>query len=157
MNASGTVCEVCQIMHRGPLRTYDAKNLTITIGGVPVQPHGDDTVDALAWLFGANRKAREPEPPPDWLFRVWAMVDSPAGSGVNWPPEKKILPGRDVLPIWLDVISTSHEAAKATIARMFREAGHSRWLVTKIERRDHDTETAREIVREALERARLGT
>ena len=104
------------------------------------------------------RRAREAALyPPEWLFKVWAVVDHPAGSGASWAPEKRIIPGKNAIGVQIDIIAPSPDVARAFVADALREAGHSKWLVTKIQRRDKETETAREIVREALERARLGT
>lgn len=168
LNRAGAFCEVCQIKPRGIFRDVRA----IAEGMIQERVFGMLGLDKVAELFGegspahvearrlleANRAAREAALyPPEWLFKVWAMVDNPAGSGVTWKPEKRIIPGKNAIGVQVDVIATSPEHARGLVADVFREAGHARWLVTRIQRRDAETESAREIVREALERARLGT
>lgn len=114
----------------------------------------------LRRLLEANREARaaalrEPERAPEWLFRVFAVVDMPAGSGATWRPETRVIPGKNSAAVSVDVIAESSEAARRETGEIFKMAGHARWLVTKIQRMDDETITGRALAREALERVKV--
>lgn len=163
LDRSGVFCEVCQIKPRPAevawLTDQIQERVSRSFPGFTDGFGAPPSVRAeLERMLEANRRAREAALyPPEWLFKVWAVVDHPAGSGASWSPEKRIVPGKNAIGVQIDIIAPSPDVARAFVADALRDAGHSKWLVTKIQRRDKETETAREIVREALERARLGT
>lgn len=151
----GKPCEECQILGRGP------RKISITFErhsdwGSP-RPH-DDVVDAFTFRTAhlPRERARELQgqgEPEEWLFSVFCLVDNPAGSGQFWPNDKRIGPS-DFLPIEVSMVGPSEIEVRKMLAIELKTAGHWRWKVIKVQRKDQETHIARDIAAEALRQAR---